>query len=75
MRLSKEARAYALAARFEPEKVDLLFEIFRSWNLAKRTYSNDWNSVWLNWVDREVDIANEQHDRDRRRAYFESRPL
>ena len=37
----QEARAYALAANFEPEKVERMFERFRDYNLARRTYALD----------------------------------
>jgi hypothetical protein len=39
MRLSKEMRAYALAAGFEPEKIQRMFEQFRDFNISQRTYS------------------------------------
>jgi hypothetical protein len=73
MRLSKEARAYALAACFEPAKVDRMFEMFTSWNISKGSYSLDWDAAWCSWVDREVDITNEDYSRTRARAYWESR--
>jgi hypothetical protein len=69
LRLSKEARAYALAACFDPAKVDLMFETFGYYNIAKRAYSLDWDAVWRNWVDREVDIHNEAYKKARARAY------
>jgi hypothetical protein len=50
-----------------------MFEIYRVHTLAKGSYSADWNAVWFNWVDREVDLANERYERERRRAYFERR--
>ena len=73
MRLSKEMKAYALDACFKPDKIGRMFEMFRDFNLGKRSYSSDWSQVWFNWVDREVDLVNEQYDRERRRAYFERR--
>ena len=75
MRLSKEARAYALAACFEPAKVDRMFEIFRDCNIGMGSWSRDWDEVWRNWVDREVDIANEANTkawRARARAYAQA---
>jgi hypothetical protein len=69
MRLSKEARQYALDAMFEPAEVDLMFETFMWWNIAKRSYSLDWDEVWYAWVDREVDIHNEAYSKARARAY------
>jgi hypothetical protein len=42
----------ALSACFEPAQVDFMFETFMLWNIAKRSYSNDWGEVWFNWVDR-----------------------
>jgi hypothetical protein len=69
MRLSKEARAYALATGFEPAKVDRMFESFRSYNVAKLSYSLDWDAAWFNWADREVDIHNEAHNKARSREY------
>jgi hypothetical protein len=77
MRLTKELRQYALDAMFEPAKVDDMFESFGLWNIAKGSYSNDWNEVWINWVDREVDIANEANTkawRAQAREYWENRP-
>jgi hypothetical protein len=60
----------------EPAKVDRMFESFGYYNVAMRSsYSLDWDAAWLNWVDREVDIVNEQHNRARQRAYFEGRPF
>ena len=73
MRLSRDLKAYAVAAGYEPEKIQRMFETFGYHNLAIGSYSRDWTAVWLNWVDREVDIMNERHDRDRRRAYYERR--
>jgi hypothetical protein len=70
MRLSKEAREYALAVGFEPAKVDDMFEGFMLWNIAMRSYSLDWDEVWRNWVDREVDIHNAADDRARARDYW-----
>ncbi len=46
MRLSKEARAYALEACFESAKVNNMFETFKWWNIAKRGYSLDWDAAW-----------------------------
>jgi hypothetical protein len=69
MRLSKEARQYALDACFEPAQVDYMFETFGLWNRAKGSYSLDWDEVWFRWVDREVDIANEAACKARARDY------
>jgi hypothetical protein len=69
MRLSTEARQYAIDACFEPAEVDLMFETFGYYNIAKRAYSLDWDAVWRNWVDREVDIQNEAYNKARARAY------
>jgi hypothetical protein len=71
MPLSKKAREYGLAAGFRPEQVKNMFETFISWNMAKGTYSSDWDGVWRDWVNREVDIVNERNRRDRARAWFE----
>ena len=65
----QEARAYALAANFEPEKVERMFEMFRDYNLARRTYALDSDAVWYNWVDREVGIVTEDAHRARARVY------
>jgi hypothetical protein len=46
-----------------------MLETFMWWNIAKRSYSLDWDAAWLNWVDREVDIANEAASKARARAY------
>jgi hypothetical protein len=70
MRLSKNARQYALDAMFEPAKVDDMFESFGLWNIAKGSYSLDWNEAWFKWVDREVDICNAAYDRARARDYY-----
>lgn len=67
MRLSKAARTYALESGFEPQKIESMFAIFRLFNVGKRSYSADWDEVWLNWVDREVDIYNENCDRQEKR--------
>lgn len=72
MRLSKEMSAYARSAAFEPEKICRMFEAFGLWNLAMRSYSEDWSEVWFKWVDREVDIVNEGCERKRRQAYMNS---
>jgi hypothetical protein len=69
MRLSKEARQYALDVGFEPAQVDYMFETFGLWNIAMRAYSLDWDEVWCKWVDREVDIANEAACKARARDY------
>jgi hypothetical protein len=69
MRLSKEARAYALAACFDPAKVDRMFEMFRDCNIGMGSWSRDWDEVWRNWVDREVDIVNEAASKARARDY------
>jgi hypothetical protein len=71
MRLSKEMRAFAVEAGFMPDKIQRMFEMYRDHSLATGSYSADWNAVWFNWVDREVDLVNRRYDRDRRRAYFE----
>lgn len=71
MRPTREMKAYALAAAFEPKHIQNIFETFRSWNLARGTYSTDWEKVWCNWVDRQVDIETEDHHRWRARAYLE----
>jgi hypothetical protein len=60
-----------LAACFTPEQVELMFSTFRYWNIAKGTYSEDWDDVWMCWVDREVSIVTERYNRDRARAWFE----
>jgi hypothetical protein len=73
LRITKEMKAYALAACFKPDKIERMFEMFRNFNLGERSYSADWDQVWFNWVDREVDLANERYERERRRAYFERR--
>jgi hypothetical protein len=70
MRLTKEMRAYALSAAFEPDKVDNMFELFRLFNIAKRSYSLDWTEVWFNWVDRQVVFNTEAYHKARARAYW-----
>jgi hypothetical protein len=73
-RLSKEQREYARSAGFTAAQIDNMFEHFHNWNLAKgNTWSDDWERVWFDWVDREVDFVNKWHERERRRAYFERR--
>ena len=69
MRLSKEARAYALAVGFDAAKIELMFESFRDHSLAIGAYSRDWGAVWFKWVDREVGFSTERYHRDRARAY------
>jgi hypothetical protein len=43
--------------------VENLFEIFRSSNLAVRSYSAHWNKAWRNWVDRQIVISTERRNR------------
>jgi hypothetical protein len=70
MRLSRGMKAYALERGFEPDHVgNHMFEVFKLWNLAKRSYSLDWEEVWFRWVDREVNIYNERYDRQRRQRW------
>lgn len=64
-RLDKEMKAYALAAGFEPFKIQRMFESFGYYHIAKRSFSADWRQAWFNWVDREVDIVMERHHRER----------
>jgi hypothetical protein len=73
MRLNTEQLAYAQAAGFTPPQITTAFELFRDHNLAGRNYSADWGADWFAWIDRRVDIINEQIDRQRRQAYFERR--
>ena len=70
MRLDRETKAYALAAGFEPDRIQLMFEVFRDFNIAQGNYSVDWRDVWFNWVDREVNLVDERHDRARAREYW-----
>jgi len=72
MRLTKEMRAYATECGFEPEKIGNMFEQFRQWHIAIRAYSADWEDAWYGWVNREVDIYNEWHEQQRRRAFISS---
>jgi hypothetical protein len=69
MRLSKAAKAYALAAGFDAAKIELMFESLRDHSLAIGAYSRDWGAVWFKWVDREVDFSTERYHRARARAY------
>jgi len=73
MPLSRKARAYALAACFTPAQVESMFATFRDWNIAKGTYSADWDDVWIRWVDREVDLVTARYNQDQTRAWFERR--
>jgi hypothetical protein len=73
MRLDKVHVAYAKACGYERDRIETMFEAFRDFNISERTYSADWQLCWENWVDRQVTIDNEWHDRQRRLAYFERR--
>jgi len=73
MRLNKQMMAEALARGFERQRIGNLFEHFKQWNIAMRTYSADWGEVWSNWLDRQVDIETEEYHRQRARAWLERR--
>lgn len=71
MRLTKEMAAYAREAGFDLTHTYDLFDHFRQWNVAMRSYSTDWTETWLNWVDRQVTFEIEDHYRQRARSYYE----
>jgi hypothetical protein len=68
MRLDGEIRQYAVDAGFETTRIANMFEIFKSWNAAKRSYSDDWTNVWFDWVDRQVEFDMERFQREKQRA-------
>jgi hypothetical protein len=71
MKLSKAMIAWAREAGFEPEKIGRMWQMFRDHKFAQRTYSADWEDFWYGWVNREVDIYNAWHERER--AWLERR--
>jgi hypothetical protein len=73
MRLNKQMMAEALARGFERQRIGNLFEHFKQWNIAMRTYSADWGEVWSNWLDRQVDTETEEYHRQCTRAWLERR--
>jgi hypothetical protein len=66
-------KACAVERGFTPKQIELMFDIFREWNIAKGTWSDDWGQVWINWVDREVDLVQERYEREERQAYWARR--
>jgi hypothetical protein len=70
--LSRRSKEYAKERGFEPAQIANMFEHFRNWNIAIRSYSADWREAWFNWVDREVTIDTEQYHKRRAREYWEA---
>jgi hypothetical protein len=71
MRLTAGMPLYA--REFEPERIDRMFETFRSWSIGQRAYSMDWVEAWFAWVDRQVEYDTERHHKEYWLAYFERR--
>jgi hypothetical protein len=44
---------YPKEAGFEAAQIHNMFETFKRWNLAMRSYSSDWRNVWFDWIHRE----------------------
>ena len=69
-----DASSYGqLEAGFTPERVELMFDTFRHYNIANGNWSTDWENGRFNWVDRQVNIVNERDERERARAYWRAR--
>ena len=54
----------------EPDEIENMFEHFRWFNIAHRSYSADWRAVWRTLVDRQVCINADAHNKARAREYW-----
>lgn len=70
MRLNRQMMAIAVERGFDLRATGNMWEHFRNWNVAMRSYSADWCQAWENWLDRQVTMDTEEHHRRRTRAWL-----